>query len=158
MPTHRTLIGAALLTLLGSANAQSNVETQLLARINEVRAQGYNCPTGRRAAQDPVAYKPVNSTAARVQALYMASTGRVTHTGADGSSPKVRAASYGVQSPSLSEIIYLNVDGPIERAVQWWLHSAVHCNVIMDGRYNFAGVSVVNGPRGKAHVMVFSSQ
>ena len=158
MRFHNMFMSVALTVGFASvANAQSSMETQLLSRINEVRASGYNCPTGRRAAQPPVTHKTVNSEAARAQAMYMATTGRVTHTGSDGSSPRVRAASYGVQSPSVSEIIYLNVNGPVERAVQWWLHSAVHCNVIMEGRYHYAGVGVVNGPRGKAHVMVFSS-
>ena len=139
-----------------TASPASAYEAQLFARINDLRAQGYACPSGWHPAVGALTYANDNAAAARQQALYMAATGKITHTGADGSSPRVRAASYGVRALSVSEIIYLNAGGPFERAVQWWLHSAVHCDVLMNARYAYAGAAVVPGVHGTASVMVFS--
>lgn len=136
--------------------APSGYEAQLFARINELRAQGYPCPTGWHPPVGALTYAADNAAAARQQANYMAATGKITHTGADGSSPRVRAASYGVRATRMSEIIYLSASGPPEGAVQWWLHSAVHCDVLMNARYAYAGAAVVPGLHGLAQVMVFS--
>ncbi len=138
--------------------APVSYEAQLFARINQLRAQGYLCPTGWHPPVGPLSYAPDNAAAARQQALYMAATGKITHTGSDGSSPRVRAAAYGVRAVSVSEIIYLNVSGPEEKAVQWWLHSAVHCDVLMNARYFYAGAAVVPGQHGLAQVMMFSGK
>lgn len=155
MSTTRVL-GAFTLLLLGSAGAQS-LESQLLARLNDLRAAGVRCPSGAKAPAPRLTYSATLASAAQQQALYMASTGRITHYGPNGSTPKVRAASFGERATSVTEIIYMNAAGPIDRAVTWWLNSAVHCNIFTDARYASAGVSVLTGARGTAYVVVFSS-
>ncbi len=87
----------------------------------------------------------------------MAATGRVTHDGENGSTPRVRAASYGVQAVSVTEIIYMGSKLDLGEAVAWWTGSNVHCTVMTDPRYTEAGVSVQRGPRGTSYVVVFSS-
>jgi len=87
----------------------------------------------------------------------MAATGRVSHNGADGSTPRVRAASFGVQAVSVTEIIYMGARLDPNEAVAWWTASNVHCTVMTDPRYTEAGVSVQRGPRGTSYVVVFSS-
>ena len=147
----------ALMVTGGAAGAQSTDEARLLQLVNELRSTGVRCPTANRSAAAPLSFSGTLAEAARQQGLYLATTGRITHTGPDGSSPRVRAASYGVNAVSVTEIIYLNVSGPVDRAVQWWTGSAIHCLVMTDARYTHAGVNVVRGPRGTAFVVVLSS-
>lgn len=154
------MLGSALaaLSLLG-ARAQTPTEAQVLAGLNEARARGVTCPgTGQRPVAAPLTSSPAHALAARIQAGYMSSSGRITHTGAGGSTPRVRAASTGVQAVSVTEIIYLGTGLNPQGAVRWWLGSPVHCAVLTDPRYTHAGASVVQGSRGTAYVVVLSSQ
>ncbi len=141
-----------------SGSAQSAPERQLIDRLNQIRAQGVTCPgSGLRPVSGALSYSAPHAQAARLQAGYMTQTGRVSHTGAGGSTPRVRAASTGVNAVSVTEIIYMNAGVNPEQAMQWWLHSAVHCYWMTEGRYTRAGASVIRGARGTAYVIVLSS-
>ncbi|GMA16351.1 CAP domain-containing protein [Deinococcus metallilatus] len=155
-----TLLVGALVALSSlSAQAWAPAEAGLLAGLNRARGQGVTCPgTGRRPAAAPLAASGAHALAARLQAGYMSSSGRITHTGAGGSTPRVRAASTGVRAVSVTEIVYLGAGVNPEGAVRWWLNSPVHCAVLTDRRYTHAGASVVQGSRGTAYVVVLSSQ
>ncbi|GHF49299.1 uncharacterized protein YkwD [Deinococcus metalli] len=143
---------------LGAVQAQSTAERQLLDRLNQVRAQGVTCPgSGIRPAAGALTASAQHAQAARLQAGYMVQTGRVSHTGTGGSTPRVRAASTGVNAVSVTEIIYMNGGVNPEQAMQWWLHSPVHCYWMTERRYTRAGASVVRGARGTAYVIVLSS-
>ena len=86
----------------------------------------------------------------------MANHGRVTHAGADNSTPRQRVASVGVNATSVSEIIYLHRGGLEEEAFTWWLQSSTHCNALTDAKYVNVGASVTRGPFGTAYVVVFT--
>lgn len=159
----RTLGALAALLALGlpgtTQAAPTPAESQLMVRLNQVRAQGVICPgSGRRPVAGALSYSPELAAAARIQAGYMSSSGRITHTGADGSTPKVRAASTGVNAVSVTEIIYMGGGVNPEQAVRWWLNSAVHCYWMNENRYTHVGAAVVQGSRGTSYVMVLSSQ
>lgn len=142
-----------------SARAQSPAEVQLLAGLNRARTLGVTCPAvGRRPVAAPLFASGTHALAARTQAGYMSSSGRITHTGRGGSTPRVRAASTGVMAVSVTEIIYLGAGMNPQGAVRWWLHSPVHCAILTDARYTHAGASAVQGSRGTAYVVVLSSQ
>lgn len=155
------LLVAALLPLLASSatQAQATPEAQLLTRLNQIRAQGVNCPgSGRRPVAGALSFSPAHAQAARLQAGDMASSGRVTHTGQNGSTPRIRAASTGVRATSVTEIVYMGAGGNPEQAARWWQGSPVHCSILTEPRYTHAGASVVWGARGAAYVVVLSSQ
>ncbi len=148
----------AALPFLG-AQAQSSAEVQLLVGLNQARARGVTCPAvGRRPVAAPLPASPAHAFAARTQAGYMSSSGRISHVGTGGSTPRVRAASTGVTAVSVTEIVYLGSGVDPRGAVRWWLHSPVHCAVLTDARYTHAGASVVQGSRGTAYVVVLSSR
>ncbi len=157
------ILGAAVLggTVLGAtvqASATSTAEGQLLTRLNQIRAAGVSCPgSGARPVAGALRLSDAHAASALRQAGYMARSGLVTHTGPDGTTPRVRAASTGIQSVSVTEIVYLGSGLDTEAAMQWWLHSPVHCFYMTDGRYTTAGASVVRGSRGTAYVMVLTS-
>lgn len=155
-----TVVAGALAALaFSSACAQSPAEAQVLAGLNAARAQGVSCPgTGRRPVAAPLLGSGTHALAARTQAGYMSSRGGVTHTGAGGSTPRLRAASAGVQAVSVTEIIYLGGGAGPQGAVAWWLQSPVHCAILTDARYTHAGAAAVQGSRGTAYVVVLSSQ
>lgn len=156
----RTFLAGVLaaLTFL-SAQAQSAAEAQLLAGLNQARARGVTCPAvGRRPVGAPLLASAAHALAARTQAGYMGRSGRISHIGTGGSTPRVRAASTGVTAASVTEIIYLGSGVNPQAAVRWWLHSPVHCVVLTDPRYTHAGASVVQGSRGTAYVVVLSSR
>lgn len=154
-----TIAAATLLALYTpSVQAQTAAEAQLLAGLNRARAQGVTCPgLGRRPPAAPLVSSGAHALAARTQAGFMSSSGRISHVGAGGSTPRVRAASTGVRAVSVTEIIYLGLNVNPPGAVDWWLHSPVHCAVLTDARYTQAGASVVQGSRGTAYVVVLSS-
>lgn len=77
----------------GSAQAQD-----LLGQINALRAERGLAPYTLDSAL---------SAAAQNQANWMAQTGQVSHTQADGSTPRSRAAAAGYPSNWVSENIYL---------------------------------------------------
>ncbi|WP_245895981.1 CAP domain-containing protein [Deinococcus irradiatisoli] len=150
------LWGLLALTWLGQAQAVGS-ESALLSGVNALRAQGIRCAGTPRPRSAPLTFMSAQAAAARVQASYMAQTGRISHTGAGGTSPRVRAASAGVRGSSMSEIIYLSPGLNAQQAVNWWRNSAVHCFAMTDPRYTKAGMSIVRGARGTAYVMVLSN-
>lgn len=148
---------------LGAAQAQSTApstaERQLLARLNDLRTQGVTCPgRAQRLPAPALVHSPQHAQAARLQAAFMGQSGRVSHAGTGGSTPRVRAASTGIQATSVTEIIYLGSSADPEQAARWWLGSAVHCFWMTEERYTHAGASVIQGARGTAFVVVLSSE
>ncbi|WP_407569507.1 CAP domain-containing protein [Deinococcus altitudinis] len=136
----------------------SSAEGQLLARLNQIRAAGVSCPgSGPRPATTALRSAGSHAASAFKQASYMAQSGEVSHIGPGGTTPRVRAASSGIQTVSVTEIIYLGSRLDPEAAIRWWLHSPLHCSIMTDGRYTLAGASVVRGNRGTAYVMVLTS-
>ncbi|WP_309571783.1 CAP domain-containing protein [Deinococcus sp.] len=162
MPVSKTLLALTALCLSVSAAqsipAPSTAERQLLSRLNEVRAQGITCPgSGQRPPAQALAPTVQHAQAARLQAAYLGQSGQVTHGGAGGSTPRIRAASTGINAVSVTEIIYMNGGLNPEQAMGWWLNSPVHCFWMTEGRYTHAGASVVQTSRGTAYVIVLSS-
>ncbi|BDP41849.1 hypothetical protein DAETH_18180 [Deinococcus aetherius] len=161
MPRAKITFLAATLVALTSvpAGAQSPAEARVLAGLNVLRAGGISCPgLGRRPVAAPLRASGEHALAARMQAGYLGGSGRITHTGVNGSTPRVRAASTGVRAVSVTEIIYLGAGLSPAGAVGWWRGSAVHCAVLTDPRYTHAGAAVVQGSRGTAYVVVLSSE
>lgn len=152
------MLALMLLPLLGGSVFAASAEDQLLTRLNQVRASGVNCPgSGRRPAAGALSPAAAHAQAASQQARYMAGSGVISHTGPGGTTPRVRAASTGINTVSVTEIIYMGSGLDPEAAIAWWLQSPVHCFYMTDARYTTAGASIVRGPRGTAYVMVLTS-
>ena len=148
----------ALLVLLTLGQGRAvGAESALLSGVNALRAQGISCAGAFRPRSAPLVWTATNSAAARLQATYMAQTGRISHTGAGGTSSRVRAASTGVRGPNMSEIIYLSTGLNAAQAVSWWRNSAPHCYAMTNPAYTKAGLSIVRAGRGTAYVMVLSN-
>ena len=160
----RLALKVAVLTLAGSGSgtpalaAFATPEAQLLTRLNQIRAFGVMCPgSGRRPLAGALQASVPHAATALKQASYMAASGQVSHIGPGRTTPRLRAASTGIRSVSVTEIIYLGSRFDPEAAIGWWLRSPLHCRVMTDPRYSMAGASVVRGHRGTAYVMVLTS-
>ncbi|MGY2896885.1 CAP domain-containing protein [Deinococcus sp. UYEF24] len=153
-----TAFTLAIMLLGPAVQAASSAEGQLLGRLNQIRATGVTCPgSGPRPATAALQPADLHAVSALKQASYMAQSGAVSHIGPGGTTPRVRAASSGIRSVSVTEIIYMGSGLNPEAAIQWWLHSPVHCYYMTDARYTTAGASIVRGNRGTAYVMVLTS-
>ncbi|WP_424950427.1 CAP domain-containing protein [Deinococcus sp.] len=156
-------LGSAALLLSAGMSFGTPVAVQVggaavVQRLNQVRLSGVTCPdSGVRPAVGVLRPSPLHAAAAFLQSKYLALSGEVSHLGRDGGTPQQRAAGLGLRAVSVTEIIYLAHSPDLESAVQWWLHSPVHCKIITDPRYSVAGGSVVQGRQGTAYVVVLSS-
>lgn len=143
-------------TLLLGAALPAAPGHDLLTGLNALRAAPIRCPDGLRPATRPLRWNDTLSRAARVQAVYLAASGQVTHSGKDGSQPRDRAGRLGVHATQLTEMVYLGQRPDPQRALGWWQRDTLHCHIMADPRFSEAGASVVAGPGGVAVVVVFS--
>ena len=117
----------------------------LLAEVNALRAAN---------GLSPYAANPILMAVAQAHSVYMATSGNVTHFGADGSRPFQRAlaAGYPVSGDlSLggfySENIIAGLDMSASAAVSAWQGDAPHLNTMLSPNFTEAGVgvSIVDG-------------
>lgn len=112
---------------------QEDMEQQVLAEINDTRAQ-YGLPA--------LALVADISRVALKHSLEMACFDRTSHHGVDGMLYTVRLQRDGVLYSTSSEIIYAGDGGPAG-ALDWWMHSALHKSIILSDKYTQVGVGYV---------------
>lgn len=126
---------AALLMPLQQVEAQDEV-AWLLEQINAVRANvglpGYTL-------------NGTLSAAALAHSQWMASSGNISHTGADGSTPSSRAAAWGYGGSRVSENIYGGMMATAQIALNFWINSPVHYAGLTSADKNEIGIGIHNG-------------
>lgn len=144
----KVIVLLAIITMLVPSVQGQDVVSDLLSRINNLRAslgvQGYSL-------------NGALSAAAQNQASWMASTGQISHTQPDGSTPSVRAARAGYGSTWVSENIYIGTRATAVTAWNWWLNSPIHYRGITSANYTEVGIGSASGERGTAFVLVFGN-
>lgn len=142
------LLCSLLLTLSGSWVQAQDPVSDLLGRINNLRASlglpGYTL-------------NPALNAAAQSQAQWMAETGSISHNRPDGSSPRSRAISAGYTTTDVSENIYGGSNASVGVAWTFWVNSPVHYNGLVNPRYSDVGIGVASGSIGRAYVLVFGN-
>jgi hypothetical protein len=139
------LAGLAGLALPGGthpAAAQGELVTSLLNRINTARlTQGLV----------PYAVNDALMAAASRHSQDMATSGRVDHTGSDGSAYRERIleAGYGQWSfgPVVNESVYGGTGGA-DIAYEWWMSDEAYRGQILSSRYREIGIAAVTGENG----------
>ncbi|MBK9124551.1 MAG: CAP domain-containing protein [Chloroflexi bacterium] len=136
------LLAAAILM---PASAQDAV-SDLLGRINGLRGSlglpGYTLNSAL-------------SAAALNQAQYMVSTGQITHTQANGSTPTTRAAAAGYGGSWVSENIYAGTNATPGNAWNFWLNSPIHYRGMTNPNYQEIGIATASSDWGRSYVLVF---
>lgn len=140
-----TLTTIILFLLTTLSNAQGG---DLLGRINSLRSSLGLAPYTSNGAL---------AAAAQDQAVWMATTGNVSHVRPDGSSPRGRAAAAGYPSQWVSENIYMGSIATADDAWNFWINSAIHYAGLTSPNYSEVGVGIASGEAGNAFVLVFGS-
>jgi uncharacterized protein YkwD len=115
----------------------SSLELMLLALVNGARSS-----KGLR----PLQWNAEMTAAARAHAADMASTGVVSHTGSDGSSPKDRLRRAGVEFRFASENIW-TYWGRVPEAGPSSMHAAMMAEPFRPGLWNHVGNILYDGYR-----------
>ncbi len=103
----------------------------LFQRINALRAElGLN----------QLAWNDQLTEAALRHNADMAATGRVSHTGSDGSLEQQRIAAAGYSASASDEVIYASVNG-VEPVWNFWSTHAIHRYVLTHARFTEIGIS-----------------
>lgn len=138
-----------VLLLPSPARAQGDDKQWLMAQINSFRGQ-----LGLHA----YVWNEQLAAAAQQQSEYMASTGHVSHTQSNGSTPASRAAANGYTGRFVSENIYGGGIAVAADAWNFWINSPAHYHGIAHTRNNEIGVGVATSDRGTYFTLVFGYQ
>ncbi len=152
------LLGSLMLLLWGSAcsekaglydddfqlSALPGPTQELLARINEIRADGCRCGADEAPAVPALQWNDQLAEAARRHASDMASNRLYSHTGSDGSTIGMRAREAGYQWALIGENIAHGLASPQE-VVLAWLNSPSHCKTLMAPEFTEMGLATQEG-------------
>ncbi len=117
--------------LLAASPSSNGAAVELFQRINALRAErGLN----------QLAWNDLLATAALRHNEDMAATGRVSHTGSDGTLEQQRIAATGYAASASDEVIYASVNG-IEPVWGFWSTHPIHLYVLTNERYTDVGIS-----------------
>ena len=110
---------------------RTDAAIELFQRINALRAQ-----TGL----DQLAWNDQLATAALRHNQDMAATGRISHTGSDGTLEQDRIQAAGYAASASDEVIYAGING-LDPVWQFWSTDRVHYRVVVSARFTELGVS-----------------
>lgn len=126
-------------------------EKEILQAVNEVRAKGCNCGSRYMPPVKPLRWNAQLEQAAQTQTNYMNKTGRMSHTGANGSQPGNRISATGYRWSYYAENVAAGQKN-VREVMASWLASPGHCNNIM----NANAVEIAVAKTGKYWAMVFA--
>ena len=118
---------------------------QVLAHLNEIRAEGGRCGGMDYPPSPPLRRSPLLDRAARDHAEDMANKSFLAHTGSDGSNPGERAARAGYDWHTIAENVASGQTSANDIAATW-LDSAGHCANLMDAKYSETGIGYALNP------------
>ena len=146
------LLTAALLVALAGCGSSHGLELtpeleQLLALINEQRAEGYECASGYQPPVGPLTADGRLNWAAQMHAEDMDAAGVLSHDTppgavhfAPGTSPGERIVQSGYLAAAWGENIAWGQTTPEEVLNDWLASTAGHCEGLMSGSYVHAGL------------------
>ena len=132
--------------------AQVDPTFELLGRIDTLRRQN---------GLAPLAFNEQLVAAAQRHSQDMANTGRVDHTGSDGSSieQRIAASGYGGENgySAWGENIYGGGISTIDAAWTFWTNSTVHRNNLLSERYREIGIGAATSENGTYFTLNFGA-
>lgn len=134
-----------------AAAATGSVDTELLQRINQARAESRRCGGKLFPAAPPLQPNVLLRSAAEAHARDMLDHNYFAHEGYDGSNPAQRATAQGYRYRVIGENI---ASGPttVAEAVAGWIASPEHCENLMDARFADSGVAFAASTRGPPRI------
>jgi uncharacterized protein YkwD len=123
---------------------KEDLQTELLAAINELRSDGCMCANDFMPPVHALTWNDTLQKAADNHAHDMYSNGYFSHLSPDGTSPIGRAIGVGYEGEYVGENIARNYTR-IKDVVEGWKESESHCKTIMDTLYNEMGAAEIGG-------------
>lgn len=127
-----------------SKTADTELAQKAVAQINAIRATGRNCGGVAFAAAAPISWSSAAAAAADGQAVYMQTTGTLTHNGSGGATLGQRLSAAGYNWGSVGENIAFGYD-TLEDVLQGWVESPGHCANLMSSNYAEIGIGQSTG-------------
>lgn len=141
------LIALTSLAMLPTSRiAAQDAKGDLFSRINTLRGTLGLSPYRRNAALD---------LAAQRHSEWMATTGIISHTQTNGSTPRTRAGNAGYSSTWVSENIYGGTNARTDDAWNFWINSSIHYRGLTNARYQEIGIGVATSTSGTYFTLVF---
>jgi uncharacterized protein YkwD len=136
-----TIVLAALFMApaLGDAAAMAQ---DALTSVNAARAKPRRCGSTAFAAASPLVLHPLLTSAAAAHARDMASRGRMSHAGSDGSTPEQRISRTGYPWRLAAENVAAG-QTTVDEVIATWLASPGHCANIMNPALREMGIAFV---------------
>lgn len=120
----------------------SELDRDMLGRINDARAQARNCGVDTAPAAAPLAWNCTLATAAEQHSADMANNNFFSHTGSDGSSVGTRLTDAGYGWRTAGENIAAG-QSSVTEVMNAWLGSSGHCANIMNSNFLEVGAALV---------------
>lgn len=137
----------------GWSSSFQNFECEVLALVNQKRAQGASCGGVPYPPAGPLTRNALLTQSARGHAKDMGDKGYFSHQGLDGKSPFDRMKEAGYSGGTMGENIAAGQPSPAS-VVEGWMQSTGHCQNIMQGKYKDLGVGYYLGAQGYKHYWV----
>lgn len=135
---------AACASLGGPGKGDPSTAQQLLALVNQARAQARSCGNTDHQATAPLRLDARLNEAAQLHSEDMLAMRDLTHTGSDGSNPGERITRAGYSWATWGETAAQGQRSP-EQTVAAWLTSPGHCRIIMGTGYQDFGAGEAGG-------------
>ena len=144
-------IATVLSTVPSVASAQPDAVFDLLGRIGALRRQN---------GLAPLELNDQLGAAAQRHSQDMANTGRVDHTGSDGSTPerRIRESGYAATLVAWGENIYGGGIAAVDDAWRFWTTSPVHRDNLLSERYREIGIGMVTSANGTYYTLEFGAR
>ena len=123
---------------------QASDNPEVLAAVNNLRAQGCRCGLKRMPAVPPLSWDNRLTIAAKRHAGDMAQNNFFDHNGSDGSNVSSRATDAGYNWRRIGENIAYNYPDA-ESVVKGWQESPSHCKNMMSADFNQMGAAYIDG-------------
>lgn len=132
-------------------NGKQGIQTEVLHRVNALRALGAVCGTTTYAAAAPLAWNHQLLQAAREHSNNMAQNDYFSHQRPDGSSPAQRIRAAGYNSSYVGENIAAG-QPTVEVVVSKWTHSPEHCKNLMNPKFRNIAVACARSDSSTYHL------
>lgn len=127
-----------------------NFATELLDRVNRLRAAGATCGSQAFGPARALGYEARLHQAAATHSQDMVSRNFFSHIGSDGSSPGQRLTAAGYAWTTVGENIAAGY-GSVAAAVDGWAASPGHCANLLNPNFTQLGIACVPGTAGNPY-------
>jgi uncharacterized protein YkwD len=141
-PTSAPVTPAAAVDVNCGLNGAAGIQSEVMQRVNALRAAGAVCGTTAYAATGPLAWNSLLLQAASGHSSDMAQNNYFSHTSLDGRTMVQRVVATGYTYTALGENIAAG-QSTVESVITGWTNSPGHCQNLMNPAFRDIAVACV---------------